>query len=41
MSTRFCDSCGAESEDIYRCEHCGHDLAGKGSAPGRGQEGQR
>lgn len=23
-----CDSCGKQSSDCYRCEHCGSDLVG-------------
>lgn len=36
--TKTCPACGEVSEQTYRCEHCGHDLAGKTGAPGRGQE---
>jgi len=32
-----CPSCGAISEDCYRCSECGHDLAG--STPSVGRDG--
>jgi len=30
-----CPACGKDSDKIYRCEHCGRDLAGEGSTEGR------
>jgi len=30
-----CPACGAESDVCYRCDACGHDLAGEGSTAGR------
>jgi len=30
-----CPCCGLESAKIYRCQHCGRDLAGEGSTEGR------
>lgn len=28
--TQHCPACGAESEKIYRCDTCGHDLTDVG-----------
>jgi ribosomal protein L37AE/L43A len=30
-----CPACGQMSAKMYRCQHCGRDLAGEGSTEGR------
>lgn len=30
-----CPACGLDSSVMYRCQHCGRDLAGEGSTEGR------
>lgn len=35
MSSVECPRCGEESTVIYRCEHCGYDLAGLATTNGR------
>lgn len=33
--TKHCPACGNNSDTTYRCDECGHDLAGEGSSKGR------
>lgn len=35
MSEVRCPSCRGLSAVVYRCEHCGHDLAGQATTAGR------
>jgi uncharacterized membrane protein YvbJ len=33
--SQTCPACGHDSSKTYRCEDCGHDLAGESSTAGR------